>query len=273
MMNPLKNIFPKKIIAKSALPFTDEALTGPVSINRESLTLIDDWIDEKAFANSFFQYGVPPFIKEVINKPIGDAVTYTDLMLLIAKKYFERVNYLEIGVSVGKNFFQLLRSFPNAHLTGFDIEEINPVLERQLRFSDKKDWATPKRSIKKNSSSLKTYTFGDKKAAYLSADVWDEGSWERLQGQKFNIVFSDALHTPKAILFEFKMLEKYGLLDDRFVIVWDDLVGKMRDSFYKIIRRYNAAYGIRDIYLVPVNGWVGKHEGPHSVGIISNFEF
>src|ERR1700734_549439 len=139
MINPLKNIFPEKIIAKPALPFTDEALAGPVSINRESLTLIDDWIDEKAFASSFFQYGVPPFIKEVINKPIGEAVTYTDLMLLIAKKYFGQVNYLEIGVSVGKNFFQLLRSFPNAHLTGFDIEEINPVLERQLRFSDKKE--------------------------------------------------------------------------------------------------------------------------------------
>jgi hypothetical protein len=273
MMNPLKSIFPKKVISKSALPFTEEALTGPVNTNRETLALIDDWIDEKAFAASFFQYGVPDFIKAVINKPIGGSVTYTDLMLLIAKKYFEQVNYLEIGVSVGKNFFQLLRSLPKASLTGFDIEEINPVLERQLRFADKKEWATPRGSIKKNNSSLKTYSFGEKKVAYLSADVWDEGSWEKLQGQKFNMVFSDALHSAKAILFEFKMLEKYGLLDDRFVIVWDDLVGKMQDAFYKIIRRYNAAYGIRDIYLVEVNGWVGKHEGAHSVGIISNFEF
>jgi hypothetical protein len=57
------------------------------------------------------------------------------------------------------------------------------------------------------------------------------------------------------------------------VIVWDDLVGKMQQSFYKIIRQYNKAYGIRDIYLLSVNGWVGQHEGPHSVGIISNFEF
>ena len=271
MKNPLKNLFQEKITAKPTIPFTREELAAPVRANRQALEQISNWIDDKAFAASFFSYGVPDFIKAVINKPIGNDVTYTDLMLLIAKKYFENVNYLEIGVSVGKNFFQFLKaSFP-ADLTGFDIEEINPVLERQLTFIGKKEWATPGKSIKKNDSSLKNYTFGDKKAAYLSADVWDEGSWEKLKGNKYNIVFSDALHSPKAILFEFKMLEKYQLLDDRFVIVWDDLVGKMQDSFYKIIRRYNEAYGIRDIYLLKVNGWVGEHEEPHTVGIISNF--
>src|ERR1700761_5752801 len=273
MMNPLSSLFQKKIHAKPAVPFTAAELAEPIRINRESLTLVDNWIDDPAFAASFFNYGVPDFIKAVINKPIGDATTYTDLMLLIAKKYFQKVNYLEIGVSVGKNFFQLLRSLPNADLTGFDIEEINPVLERQLSFREKTEWPTPAKSIKKNSSSLKTYAAGNKKIAYLSADVWDEASWERLQGNKFNIVFSDALHTPKAILFEFKMLERYRLLDDKFVIVWDDLVGKMQQSFFKIIRQYNQVYGIKDIYLVPVNGWVGLHEGPHSVGIISNFAF
>jgi hypothetical protein len=273
MLNPFKSLFPEKIVAKPQIPFSAEELAGPVRINRQTLQQIDNWIDDNAFAASWFNYGVPDFIKAVINKPIGDALTYTDLMQRIAERYFARVNYLEIGVSVGKNFFQLLRSLPKASLTGFDIEEINPVLERQLQTVDKKEWPTPGKSIKKQPSSLKTYTYGDKKVAYLSADVWDEASWERLQGQKFNLVFSDALHTPKAILFEFKMLEKYGLLDDQFVIVWDDLVGNMQQSFYKIIRQYNKAYGIRDIYLLSVNGWVGQHEGPHSVGIISNFEF
>ena len=273
MSNLFKSLFPEKIVAKPDIPFSKDELTGLVKINRETLQQIDNWIDDKAFAASWFNYGVPDFIKAVINKPIGDELTYTDLMLRVAEKYFDRVNYLEIGVSVGKNFFQLLRALPRAELTGFDIEEINPVLERQLQPVDKKEWATPAKSIKKQLSSLKTYSFGDKKVAYLSADVWDEASWERLQGQKFNIVFSDALHTPKAILFEFKMLEKYGLLDNKFVIVWDDLVGKMQQSFYKIIRQYNKVYGIRDIYLLSVNGWVGQHEGPHSVGIISNFEF
>ncbi len=196
-MNPFKNLFQKKIVARPTVPFSAEELAGPVKINRQTLQLIDSWIDDKAFTASFFNYGVPDFIKLVINKPVGEAVTYTDLMALIAKKYFEQVNYLEIGVSVGKNFFQLLRALDRASLTGFDIEEINPVLERQLSFLQKSEWPTPRGSVKKNNSSLKTYTAGDKNVAYLSADVWDEASWEKLQGSKYNIVFSDALHTPK----------------------------------------------------------------------------
>jgi hypothetical protein len=67
------------------------------------------------------------------------------------------------------------------------------------------------------------------------------------------------------------MLVKYRLLDDRFVIVWDDLVGKMKQSFFRIIRKYNEVYGIKDVYLLDINGWVGQNEQPHSVGIISNF--
>ena len=105
----------------------------------------------------------------------------------------------------------------------------------------------------------------------MSADVWDENSWARLKGQKFNMVFSDALHTPKAILFEFEMLVKYDLLDSQFIIFWDDLVGKMKNSFYRIIRKYDRQYQVKDIYLLSINGWIGQNEGPHTVGVISNF--
>ena len=273
MINPLKSLFQKEITAKSDIPFTAEQLAGPIRTNRSSLGLIDNWIDEGAFARSYFQYGVPGFLKPLINKPIDDSPTYTDLMTFIAKKYFEEINYLEIGVSVGKNFFQMLHGLQNARLTGFDIEEINPIIEKKLLAGARTEWATPAGSIKKNASSLKTYTFGDKKVNYLSADVWDTNSWAKLEGNKYNIVFSDALHTPKAILFEFEMLYKYRLLDEKFIIVWDDLVGKMRNSFFSIIRKYNKVYQIKDIYLLEVNGWVGQHEGAHSVGIISNFAF
>ena len=102
MINPLKSLFQKEITANSNIPFSAEQLAGPIRTNRESLQLIGDFIDEEAFARSYFQYGVPGIIKAVINKPIDDSPTYTDLMTYIAKKYFEKVNYLEIGVSVGK---------------------------------------------------------------------------------------------------------------------------------------------------------------------------
>lgn len=239
--------------------------------NRSSLTLVDDWIDEAAFRKSCFKYGVPDFIKTEINKPVGETLTYTDLMLFISRKHFSSLHYFEIGVSVGKNFFQLINAHAKGSFTGFDIEEINPVLERRLEFKNREEWQTPSKSIKKNHSSFTTYRFKESEVRYLSADVWDENSWAKLKGNKFNMVFSDALHTPQAILFEFEMLVKYDLLDKHFVIFWDDLVGKMKNSFYKIIRKYDRVYQIQDIYLLNINGWVGENEAAHTVGAISNF--
>ncbi|HEX4849987.1 MAG TPA: hypothetical protein VFV08_04225, partial [Puia sp.] len=134
-------------------------------------------------------------------------------------------------------------------------------------------WETPKNSIKKNESTLKTFDYQSREVKYLCADVWDSNSWSKLQERKFNIIFSDALHTPEAILFEFEMLVKYDLLDKKFVIIWDDLVGKMKRSFYKIIRKYNRTYGLKEIYLFNINGWIGEYETPHTIGVISNFSF
>ena len=273
MIKSLKNLFREEVAYKTAVPFSPEELAEPIRLNRATLQSVDNWIDEEAFARSYFQYGVPGFLKPVINEPIGDAPTYTDVMVLLAKRYFQQLNYLEIGVSVGKNFFQLLNSLDKTKFSAFDIEEINPVLARKLTPGAKTEWETPAGSIKKNRSSLSQFAYKNNTVNYLSGDVWDTNSWARLEGNKFNLVFSDALHTPKAILFEFEMLVKYRLLDDRFIIVWDDLVGKMKNSFFRIFRKYNKVYGIKDIYLLEINGWVGQNEGPHSVGIISNFAF
>jgi hypothetical protein len=235
------------------------------------LSHIENWIDQAAFENSCFRYGVPDYITDKINKPVGNAITYTDLMLYIAKTYFAQVNYLEIGVSVGKNFFQILNGLGSGMFTGFDIEEINPILEKQLVYEGKDEWKSLETSIKQSPSSLKRYTFKEMPVFYLSADVWDEGSWAKLKGNKYNIVFSDALHTHEAILFEFEMLVKYELLDEKFVIFWDDLNGKMRQAFFKIIKKYKQVYRIKDIYLLKINGWIGQNESPHAVGVISTF--
>jgi len=271
MMNFLKTIFPEKINAKPKFNFEEKQMAEIIKQNRNSLDLIEDWIDEDAFKKSFFNYGVPDFIKPHINKAINNSVTYSDLMLYISQKHFEKINYLEIGVSVGKNFFQMLVGNSDSRFTGFDLEEINPVLGNCLAFKEKSEWQTPATSIKKTNSSLKKFEFKGMEVDYLCADVWDENSWAKLKGNKFNIVFSDALHSPKAILFEFEMLVKYDLLDKKFIIVWDDLVGKMKNSFFKIIKKYDKKYEIKDIYLMNINGWIGENEPPHTVGLISNF--
>jgi hypothetical protein len=272
-MSILERIFSQAVHAKKNLNFPEDDLSAVIEINRKSLSLVDNWIDNAAMESSCFEYGIPKYIRNDINKPIGSSITYTDIMLYLSKKYFSHINYLEIGVSVGKNFFQLLNGQNKGRFTGFDIEEINPVLEQKLVFKNKEEWTTPGKSIKKTSSSIKQYSFREMDVAYLSADVWDENSWAKLKGNKYNIIFSDALHTPEAILFEFEMLVKYDLLDDKFIIFWDDLIGKMRRSFYNIIKKYKKVYQIEDIYLLQINGWIGEHEDPHSVGIISSFSF
>jgi len=271
MVNFFKNLFSKKVDSKSKLDFEESQMEKIKGTNRSSLELVENWIDENAFQHSFFNYGVPDFIKSDINKPIGRALTYTDIMLYLSRKHFPDVRYLELGVSVGKNFFQMLNAHAKGVFMGFDIEDINPVLERKLNEMSKMEWPTVSGSIKKNNSSLKRYNFNNLDVSYMSADIWDQNSWNKLSGSKYNVVFSDALHSPEAILFEFEMLVKNELLDQRFIIIWDDLVGKMKKSFYEIIRKYDKVYKINDIYLLNVNGWIGENEAPHSVGIISNF--
>lgn len=273
MMSLLDKFFPPRVDVSTSLPPSIGPFDEVIDINRRSLTAVDNWIDEVAFSRSCFEYGVPGFIRAVINKPINRDLTYSDLMLRIAKKYFDRVNYLEIGVSVGKNFYQMLNAGLDAQFTAFDIEEINPVLEKRLNPVRKSSWDSLPKSIKKQQSSLAEYVYQQKQVNYLSADVWDERSWAKLEGQKFNLVFSDALHTPKAILFEFEMLVKYNLLDDKFVMLWDDLVGKMQYSFYRILKKYDKKYQVKESCLVNINGWVGEHEAPHTIGLIANFSF
>lgn len=264
-------LFPPKVATKSSLPLDAKSLELKIENNRRVLGKVDNWIDEKAFSESWFSYGVPNFIKTELNKEIDSTPTYTDFMGVLVDKHFNNLNYLEIGVSVGKNFFQMLHADVPGKFTAFDIESINPVLERQFEKQQHNTWVTPASSIKKTDSSLTTYKFHEKTIEYICADVWDETSWKKMQGSKFNLVFSDALHTPQAILFEFEMLVKYKLLDDKFIIVWDDLVGKMKNSFFRIIKKYDSSFGIQDVYFLNVNGWVGQHEPPHSVGLISNF--
>ncbi|MDR1881216.1 MAG: class I SAM-dependent methyltransferase [Prevotella sp.] len=269
------NIFGSNRKPERISPFKKEDMQEYIDKNRAILDTIDNWIDDRAFSESFFNYGAPDHIKKDINKKINTDITYSDIMVYIANKYFRTVNYLEIGVSVGKNFLQVINSCPGlANASGFDIENINPVLEKQLSLISEEKWDTLPNSIKKDRSSLRKYSFGKIPSInYLSGDVWDENNWAKMKNSSFNLIFSDALHTPEAIIFEFEMLVKYNLCAEKFVIVWDDIVGGMQEAFFKIYRKYNKKFNAKEYYLINTNGWVGQYEQEHSIGIISNFKF
>ncbi len=272
MSNLFSKLFGKNVSYRKTFPLPLAGFDLIIEKNRNILNEIPNWIDESAFQNSCFRYGVPDFIQGDLNKPINQQPTYTDLMVWLSQKHFQSINYLEIGVSVGKNFYQIIKSLPQGHFTGFDIEEINPILADKLNYISEEVWDTPSKSIKKNNSSLKRYDFERKNIEYLAGDVWDENCWKKLNGKKYNLVFSDALHSDEAILFEFEMLVKYNLLADKFIIFWDDLHGKMKKAFLNIVSKYDKQYQIAEVFLIQINGWIGQHEQKHPVGIISNFE-
>lgn len=271
MANIFQHLFPSRVPYKKDFPIPRKNMQSVIDKNRRILSEIPNWIDGNAFRNSWFDYGIPPYIRDKINKSLNEELTYTDLMIALAHNHFKELNYLEIGVSVGKNFYQVLRSFPKGNFVGFDIEEINPILAEKMSFVTEEKWKTSHSSIKKNDSSMKQFVHEQNPVEYLCGDVWDDNSWKKLAGRKFNLVFSDALHSAQAITFEFEMLVKYELLADRFIIFWDDLHGKMKKSFLNIGKKYDQQYRIEEVFLIDINGWIGQHEAKHPVGIISNF--
>lgn len=287
----------------------DELLTKKninpiVQKNRETLSKVKYWIEDITYKNSIFNYGLPQRVRHLIDYNIGDEITYSDLLIFLSQFLKQKINYLELGVSVGKNFFQVINALNNAQCYGFEFEKINPTLEKF--FSDKKiinswesfnkteyllninslkyiygniDYQWWQKSCKKENSLKKDqsefiqyyYPTTNNQIYYLNGNVFDESCWEKLDSKKFNLIFSDAFHKPEGLYNEFEMIKKYDLLnEEEFIIIWDDLGGIMTEAFNKIWNQLYSKYQDRVfMQLVQVRGWLGINEYLHTIGIIA----
>lgn len=260
----------------SALPSISDAqrLDAVIQHHRNVLKQIPNWLDAKAMKASCFQYGVPEYNQRFINAPLSKTPTYSDYIAYFSTQINAPINYLEIGVSVGKNFFQMMQSFENASLTGFEIEDMNPPLRAVLEQKSTETWEKKANSIKKSNPTLSQFTFDKKghKVTYLCADVFDEASWERLAGRKFNVLFSDAFHDAASLFHEYKMMQKYDLIADDFMFFWDDLHFDMEDAFVEITKDLSKkrGFGKERIHLFKTSGWIGDNEPPHPIGLVTN---
>ena len=124
-------------------------LATAISRNRQALCLIPDWFDPAADARSTGGYGVTAYSQPILSKPVGPRPTLPDLLVSLADRFGERLRYLETGISVGKNFHQLIHAGRGRTLVGFDIEEPHPNLTRQFEVRDRVEWPTPTESIKR----------------------------------------------------------------------------------------------------------------------------
>lgn len=243
-----------------------------IRLNRKVVEQVRPWVTPELIKNSVFRYGVNPDLEPLLDLPLDSECTHTDLLVYFGRQQKPSCKYLELGVSVGKTFWQVLNNCAPCECWGFDIEELTPVLKSRMIEQSREEWPSPPNSIKKTPSSISRFIHQESgsKTTYICADIFDEKAWERLAGERFNVVLSDALHTPDALEFEWAHLTRGEILDPReVVIMWDDLNGDMKTWFLQkqpaIASQLSISpENVRTTYL---NGWLGRREFPHRLGL------
>jgi hypothetical protein len=245
-----------------------------IQFNRATLGKVPQWIERKDWEkpSSLFNYGLPSYVYHLIDRPISNQITEADMICEYMKK-LKNVNYLEIGVSVGKTFWQITE-FARVHLDTYtlsclDIEKINPTFEKllgELKTTRYVQANPPNDSIRKSEMNTIT-TWGP--VTYYEADEFDSSIWDYMP--VFNIVFSDAMHSPDALLYEYQHVKKH-LDPNGFVYCFDDLEndtnGPMWMMVKDILTDIQQTYSTATLEHHVVNGWLGQHQEAHNFGVI-----
>ena len=250
--------------------------------NREIQKLVSTWLTNEVYENSLWNYGIIKNQSMDSLNSIEKNITYTDLLVFFSM-FLNKITYLEIGVSAGKNFFQVSKHLENSSIWGLDIEEINPILE-QFYSNKKTIWESDNFFDFKSKHGLKVkkkFTLNEyledknqNKIYYLSGDKFENKLWERLKGEKFNLIFSDAFHTPNSIKTEMDFLIKYDLINkNNFIMIWDDINPNNPDmvtSLLSIGEKLNKIFSNNQTFfsLFKIHGtFSGDINGFHNMGI------
>lgn len=257
LLMSIANIY-QLLTNKSYSPlFVDNLLT-----NRKTLESVDNFIEEKSYEASNDLYGLPRNKIKHINKKINNYPTYTDLLTFFPKALnLKKVKYVEIGVSVLKNFYQISNSVELATLYAFDINDINPSVSKKFEL------------INKDQNTV-SFKYKSNEIYYFKGDVFkneDLINFSKLVG-KANIIFSDANHSPEGVLAEFDFLIK-NILDTSFIIYYDDLNKNIENAFENIVKDLSSKYPKIKAVSFLINGWLGQNEKMHRNGFITNTDF
>ena len=223
-----------------------------INKNRTYLKTIKKFLSEDSYAQN--DYGVQRRIYNNLEKEIVKIPTYSDLLIFFIKKLFNnKVNYLEIGVSVLKNYLQINNGVSDSNIVGFDINDLNPNFINLNK-------------IQKNNNNL----------IYFKGNVLSKEDAEKFNEtfkDKFDLVFSDALHEPEAIRSEYELIIKNNL-KNKFLIYYDDLdFAGIEDELGKIRKDLeNHLDESINFYTLNIYGWIGQHEKLHKNGILTTFD-
>lgn len=258
--------------------------------NRETLRSVPNWIAPDTLARSLWRYGVgegwvdgtgPRSLERTILADIESEITAADLLAFVARLCLQKLSYLEIGVSVGKNILQIHNQFTAASLVGLDIEEINPVIRQQFDSMEeiwRADTAYPVETLSEGivqkiarCDRLISRRTGNT-LDYVSADQFRDDTWAKLAGQQFNLVFSDGVHTAEALRSELNFLAKYDLIDPSgFIMFWDDLNHPMMQAAFLENAKTLCRMFDRDDSAIAIYMLHGSYGPKRPMGIFSSF--
>ncbi len=227
-------------------------LSRVIHKNREFLKTIDLFLPEEVYKKN--DYGIQRRIYENLEKEIINIPTYSDfIVFLINKIFLNNINYLEIGVSVLKNYLQINNSIKNSNIVAFDINEINPNFKNL-------------QELERNNNNLIYF-----KGSVLSTD--DAEKFKSIFKEKYDFIFSDALHEPHAVNSEYQLIIK-NKLNENFLIYYDDLDFEGLEAELKILKKDLEKNTNKNInfYTFKVYGWIGQHEKIHKNGILTTFD-
>jgi hypothetical protein len=260
-----------------------------IKFNRQTLSNVKHWITRNDWETppSIFNYGLPDSIFHLIDLPLDENVTEVDMIC----KYLgelPKINYLEIGVSVGKTFYQVIKYAEHFHanvdksFSCIDIEKINPTLEKLFDDMYHNKYVTLSNTDETNNNSIRKQkknfvTTWDNHVNYYEADEFDKNIWTTMN-TRYNFIFSDAYHAPHALINEYTNIKNNNLLDpEGFIYCFDDLEG------YKQGPMWNAVKQISDdiqtqypqfsvtVEHLNINGWIGQYEYKHNFGVVKCF--
>ena len=223
-----------------------ERFAAIYAANRVIWGPITQWADEAALKPSLWRYGVP---EQWDTERQGLGVTglnqvqaevcYTDLIAFIGQSMGVPVRYLEIGVSVGKNFLPMVKHFGD--VTGLDVEVLNPRVATELKnvrqtFESAKHYPVETLSGADTTVTITHQAFDG--GRYIRGNQYEPDTWASM-GDPFNLIFSDGVHSAKAIRDEMQHLFANNLIPESgpFAMYWDDLVNyEMQEAFVENCR-------------------------------------
>jgi hypothetical protein len=229
--------------------------------NRKLLKSIKSFRSGTLISESADNYGLTKKGYDLVDKNINLRLTYMDIIPYLCNYIGNEIIYVELGVSVLKNFYCVANNLTSSKLFAFDINIINPIVEEKFNYK------------KQLSNKSKSYEFNSNQITYIQGDVYNSGDLKELVdlSQEANFIFSDADHTPEGLMSEY--VNYYSkCLAENFIIYFDDINSEMFETFITIYKDIEKKLTNINAYTFAINGWFGDNENLHKNGMITNLD-